>query len=211
MLAKPGKRIRALSLVFQALVLSVPKGIWFTTHARLMWRQYSRDEIRGRKLADEHLAGTVLVPERVTFPHIRVKVGRWPGWLVVSEAVERAETTLFERINELARARRFDDIEVWLMRYLEHRRAAWRQGVVSLDPHLKNFGVTADRVVLLDAGGLTSASAEIAERLREDELTPPHARLGLDTTLRDRPDIADRFDAEWKAAMKPRYNRQSGR
>jgi hypothetical protein len=168
-----------------------------------MWRQYSWHETRGRRLADAHLAGTTLVPERVAFPPTRVKVGRWPGWLVVSEATERAETTLYERINELARARRFDEIELWLQRYLELRRAAWQRGVFSLDPHLKNYGVTADRVVLLDAGGLTNVWPEIAKRLQEDDLTPPHVRLGLEMTLRDRPDIADRFDAEWKAAVNP--------
>ncbi|HEY1204733.1 MAG: hypothetical protein ABSH46_15505 [Bryobacteraceae bacterium] len=203
MLAKPGRQIRALSLMFQVLVLSVPRGIWFTRHARHMWRQYSWHETRGRRLADAHLAGTTLVPERVAFPPTRVKVGRWPGWLVVSEATERAETTLYERINELARARRFDEIELWLQRYLELRRAAWQRGVFSLDPHLKNYGVTADRVVLLDAGGLTNVWPEIAKRLQEDDLTPPHVRLGLEMTLRDRPDIADRFDAEWKAAVNP--------
>ena len=203
MLAKPGRRIRALGFIFRALVLAVPRGVWFTRHARHMWRQYSWHEKRGRTLADAHLAGTALVPERIEFPPTEVKVGRWPGWLMVSEATERAETTLQERINELARARRFDDIEVWLMHYLDLRRAAWQRGVFSLDPHLKNFGVTQGRVVLLDAGGLTNVWPEIAENLRrDDELTPPHVRLGLEETLRDRPDIADRFDAEWKATIK---------
>jgi hypothetical protein len=203
MLAKPGRRTRALGLIFRALVLAVPRGVWFTRHARQIWRQYSWHEKRGRTLADAHLAGTALVPERIEFPPTEVKVGRWPGWLMVSEATERAETTLHERINDLARAQRFDDIEVWLRRYLEVRRAAWHHGVFSLDPHLKNFGVTEDRVVLLDAGGLTDVWPEIAERLRrDDELTPPHVRLGLESTLRDRPDIADRFDAEWKATVR---------
>ena len=203
MLAKPGRRIRALGFIFRALVLAVPRGVWFTRHARHMWRQYSWHEKRGRTLADAHLAGTALVHERIEFPPTEVKVGRWPGWLMVSEATERAETTLQERINELARARRFDDIEVWLMHYLDLRRAAWQRGVFSLDPHLKNFGVTQGRVVLLDAGGLTNVWPEIAENLRrDDELTPPHVRLGLEETLRDRPDIADRFDAEWKATIK---------
>jgi hypothetical protein len=203
MLAKPGRKIRALSFLFQAVVLLVPRGVWFTRHARHMLRQYSWHEKRGRKLADAHLSGTTLVPERVEFPPTRVNVGRWPGWLLVSEATERAETTLHERINDLARAQRFDDIEVWLMRYLDLRRAAWKRGVFSLDPHLKNFGVTRDRVVLLDAGGLTDVWPEIAESLRrDDELTAPHVRLGLEETLRDRPDIADRFDTEWKATVK---------
>jgi len=52
MLAKPGRQIRALSLIFRAFVLSVPRGIWFTRHARHMWRQYRWHETRGRKLAD---------------------------------------------------------------------------------------------------------------------------------------------------------------
>jgi len=202
MLAKPGRQIRALGFILRAVVLAVPRGVWFTRHARHMWRQYSWHEKRGRTLADAHLAGTALVPQRIEFPPTEVKVRRWPGWLMVSEATERAETTLHERINDLARAQRFDEIEVWLVRYLELRRAAWQRGVFSLDPHLKNFGVTEDRVVLLDAGGLTNVWPEIAESLRrDDELTPPHVRLGLDSTLRDRPDIADRFDAEWKATV----------
>jgi len=203
MLANPGRQIRALGLIFRVLVMAVPRSVWFTRHARHMWRQYSWHEKRGRTLADAHLAGTALVPERIEFPPTEVQVARWPGWLMVSEATERAETTLHERINELARAQRFDEVEVWLVRYLELRRAAWQRGVFSLDPHLKNFGVTQDRVVLLDAGGLTNVWPEIAENLRrDDELTPPHVRLGLDSTLRDRPDIADRFDTEWKATVK---------
>ena len=203
MLANPGRQIRALGLIFRVLVMAVPRSVWFTRHARHMWRQYSWHEKRGRTLADAHLAGTALVPERIEFPPTEVQVARCPGWLMVSEATERAETTLHERINELARAQRFDEVEVWLVRYLELRRAAWQRGVFSLDPHLKNFGVTQDRVVLLDAGGLTNVWPEIAENLRrDDELTPPHVRLGLDSTLRDRPDIADRFDTEWKATVK---------
>ena len=203
MLANPGRQIRALGLIFRVLVMAVPRSVWFTRHARHMWRQYSWHEKRGRTLADAHLAGTALVPERIEFPPTEVQVAHWPGWLMVSEATERAETTLHERINELARAQRFDEVEVWLVRYLELRRAAWQRGVFSLDPHLKNFGVTQDRVVLLDAGGLTNVWPEIAENLRrDDELTPPHVRLGLDSTLRDRPDIADRFDTEWKATVK---------
>ncbi len=194
MLAKPGRQIRALSVLFRVLVQLVPRGVWFTRHARQMFRRYSRDEIRGRKLADAHLAGTSLVPERIQFPPTRVRIPRWPHWLIVSQATERAETTLHERINELARALRFDEIDLWLTRYLDLRRAAWERGVVSMDPHLKNFGIAEDRVVLIDAGGLTTARPEM-----EDRFTPPHARLGLEETLRDRPDIAARFDAGWNA------------
>jgi hypothetical protein len=161
-------------------------------------------------LADAHLAGTSLVPERVSFPPTRVKVGRWPGWLVVSEATERVEMTLHDRINDLARECRFDEIETWLERFLDLRQAGWRRGVFSLDAHLKNFGVTAGRVVLLDPGGLTNEWAEIEERLGvEDDLTSPHVRLGLEMTLRDRPDIAERFNARWRAIVNPAVVRRA--
>jgi hypothetical protein len=67
---------------------------------------------------------------------------------------------------------------------------------------LKNYGVIADRVVLLDAGGLTNNWGEIEGRLSsEDEHESPHVRLGLEMTLRDRPDMARRFDERWRAAV----------
>ncbi len=204
MLKKPGKQIRVLRLIFQALVLLVPRGIWFATHIGAMWLSYTSRETQGEMLADAHLAGTRLMPERVTFPPTRVNVGGWPGWLVVCEATERVEMTLHDRINDLARARRFDDIEVWLERFLDVRQAGWKRGVFSLDAHLKNFGVTADRVVLLDAGGLTNRWSDIEAHLEfDDELASPHVRLGLEMTLRDRPDIAERFDARWRETVNP--------
>jgi hypothetical protein len=167
-------------------------------------RQYVSREVRGEKLADAYLAGTPLVPGRVSFPPTRVKVGAWPGWVVVSEATERVEATLHDRINDLARARRFDDIEVWLNRFLDLRQSGWKRGVFSLDAHLKNFGVVADRVVLLDPGGLTDHWPDIEERLGfVDEFTSPHIQLGLEMTLRDRPDISERFDARWRATVNP--------
>ncbi len=202
LLTRPGKQIRLLRLLFRALALVVPRGIWLTGHVFEVWRSYSRREARGERLATKYLVGTGLVPHRITFPPTRVKVGRWPGWIVVSEATERVETTLHDRINDLARARRFEEIEVWLERFLELRQAGWSRGVFSLDAHLKNFGVTTDRVVLLDAGGLTNSWSEIESRLQfEDEVDEPHARLGLEMTLRDRPDIAERFDTRWKACV----------
>jgi hypothetical protein len=138
-----------------------------------------------------------------------------PGWIIVSEATERVETTLHDRINELARARRFDDIEVWLERFLELRRAGWQRAVFSLDAHLKNYGVIGDRVVLLDPGGLTNRFPDVEHRLgSDDEFTSPHVDLGLEMTLRDRPDIAERFDAHWRASVNPdavrRYWPQAG-
>jgi hypothetical protein len=209
LLAGPGKTIRFLRVIFQALVLPVPRAFWMATHVGSLWRWHSSREAQGQILADAFLAGTLLVPRRVLFPPTRVKVGSWPGWLVVSEAVERVETTLQDRINDLARARRFGEIETWLDRFLEFRKAGWRQGVLSLDPHLKNYGVIGDRVVLLDAGGLTNNWREIEKRLgAEDEFSSPHVRFGLEFTLRDRPDIADRFNERWRATVSPEAVRQ---
>jgi hypothetical protein len=202
LLEKPGKQIRLLRLVFRALALPIPRGFWLATHIGSLWRWHSSREIQGQILADAYLEGTPLMPERVAFPPTRVKVGGWPGWLVVSEATERVETTLQDRINDLARALRFDDIEVWLERFLDLRRSGWKRGVFSMDPHLKNYGVMADRVVLLDAGGLTNHWPDIEKRLgRQDEFDDPHVQLGLEMTLRDRPDISQRFDVRWRAAL----------
>jgi hypothetical protein len=199
LLEKPGRQIRLLRVIFQALVVPIPRAVWRLTHIGALWRWHSSREVQGQILADAHLAGTPLIPGRVLFPPTRVKAGGWPGWLIVSEAIERVEMTLQDRLNDLARARRFDDIEVWLKRFIELRKAGWRRGVLSLDPHLKNYGVIGDRVVLLDAGGLTNNWAEIEERLSaEDLFTSPHVRFGLEMTLRDRPDIAARFDALWR-------------
>ena len=199
---RPGRQIRFLRLVFRTFTLPVPRSLWMATHVGSLWRWHSSREVRGGVLADTHLTGTSLVPERVIFPPTRVKVGAWPGWLVVSEATERVEATLQDRINELARALRFDEIELWLERFLELRRSGWRRGVFSMDPHLKNYGIIGDRVVLLDAGGLTDHWPEIDDRLSgQDELAAPHERLGLEMTLRERPDIAQRFDDRWRAIV----------
>jgi hypothetical protein len=204
MIERPGRRIRALRLLFHALALPIPRSVWLATHIGSLWTWHSTREMHGRILADAYLAGTSLMPARVLFPPTRVKVAGWPGWLVVSEAMERVEMTLLDRINGLARAGRFDDVEVWLNRFLELRTSGWARGVFSMDPHLKNYGVVEDRVVLLDAGGLTNNWTEIEQRLaRQEDFGSPHVRLGLEMTLRDRPDIAARFDARWKATVNP--------
>jgi hypothetical protein len=204
LLERPGRRIRFLRLLFEVVVLPIPRCIWLATHIGSLWKWHSSREIQGQALADAYLSGTPLMPERVAFPPTRVKVGGWPGWLLVSEAMERVESTLRDRINDLARARRFDDIEVWLERFLDLRRSGWKHGVFSMDPHLKNYGVIGDRVVLLDAGGLTDNWQDIEKRLGlQDEFESPHVRLGLEGTLRDRPDISQRFDARWRATVNP--------
>lgn len=202
LLEKPSRSIRLVRLLMQAVVPVVPKSLWFATHIGQVWRTYHFRNVRGERLADAHLAGTTLIPERVIFPPVRVTVGGWPGWLIVSEATERVEATLYERLTELARAGRFEEVEFWLDRFLELRRNGWQQGVFSVDAHLKNFGVSGDHVVLLDPGGLTNRWEDIAERLTYENLVErPHTRLGLAEILTSRPDIAERFDTRWKATV----------
>lgn len=199
---RPSKQIRLLRLCTQATMLVVPSSIWFTTHVRQVWKLYRRRSLRGENLARSHLAGTYLVPEQITFPPTRVKVGGWPGWLTVSEATERVESTLHHRLVELAEAGRYMEVEEWLDRFLDLRQAGWQRGIFSVDAHLKNFGVTGDRIVLLDTGGLTNRWGEIEDRLTyEEDVARPHIRLGLDSVLGKRQDIADRFDARWKATV----------
>lgn len=205
LVARPGRQMRALRLLVQAGMRVAPAGLWYTSHVKQVFRLYRKRDLRGETLARARLEGTDLMPRRVQFPPTRVKVGGWPGWLWVEEATERIECTLEERINDLARARRFDEIEVWLHKLLDCRQAGWRRGVFSLDFHLKNFGVADGRVVLLDAGGLTNRWEEIEDRLGfEDTIMRPHAQLGLEYTLRDRPDIAERFDSRWKEIVSER-------
>jgi len=202
LLEKPSLTIRFLRRVMQALVPLVPRSVWFATHIREAWKTYHFRSARGERLAETFLAGTALIPERVTFPPTRVSVAGWPGWLTVREATERVEATLHRRLTELARAGRFEELECWLDRFLDLRQAGWQRGVFSVDAHLKNFGVTEDRVVLLDAGGLTNRWDHIEERLAfEDAAEKPHVRLGLAPLLASRPDIAERFDTRWKATV----------
>lgn len=203
-LEKPSRQIRFLRVLIQFGMLIVPKSIWFTTHIEGIWRTYYRNSRRGERLAQEHLAGTFLIPDRVTFPTTRVKIGGWPGWLMTSEATERVEATLDQRLAELARDERFDEFENWLDRFLETRQQGWKRGVFSLDAHLKNYGVCGDRIVLLDAGGLTNRWEAVEDKLTVDQgSAEPHVRLGLAPLLKDHPDIAERFDAKWNAVVTP--------
>ena len=201
---RPAKQIRLMRLLLQSTMLVVPKSIWFTKHVRGIWAAYHKKSVRGEELAKQHLAGTALIPETVTFPPVRVRVGGWPGWLTVSEATERVEATLYHRLEMLAGQGRFDEVEEWLNRFLNLRPRGWRRGLFVTDVHLKNFGVSGDRIVLLDAGGLTDRWEEVEDRLAfEDEVARPHVRLGLRKVLAKRPDIANRFDEQWKATVNP--------
>lgn len=203
-LERPSRQIRFLRIMLQGIVVIIPRSVWFTSHIGEVWRVYRKRDLRGEKLARIHLAGTPLAPVRITFPPARIKIGAWPGWLMASEAIERVDETLYHRLRTLAGAGRFAELERWLHRFLDTRQAGWEHGIFSLDAHLKNFGVCGDRVVLLDTGGLTDDWSEIEQHLAlEDVVTEPHIQLGLGPLLGSRPDIADRFNKRWKAAVNP--------
>jgi hypothetical protein len=209
-LTHPSRQLRALRLLIEAVILIIPRTVWFSTHIVPVWRTYYRRSTRGARLAREYLAGSGIVPRTVTFPPVRVRVRGWPGWLVVTEAEERAEATLLDRLSELARDGFFDEFEEWLDRYLALRRSGWARGLFSTDAHLKNFGIIGDRLVLLDPGGLTNRWSEIADKLQSDRQTsaPPHVRLGLAPLLVARPDIARRFDLLWQSTVQPKVVRE---
>jgi hypothetical protein len=199
---RPARQLRWMRRIIEAFVLVVPRGFWFMTHVGEVWSLYSWRDVRGEVLAEEHLRDTDLIPRQITFPTTTVRVSGWPGYLTVSEATERVEATLDERLRQLGREGRFDQMELWLKRYLETRQAGWSRGVFSVDAHLKNFGVTGDRVVLLDTGGLTSCWTDIEQRLSfERRIEEPHVQLGLGNLLDSRPDIAARFNARWKETV----------
>ena len=109
--------------------------------------------------------------------------------------------TFIKKMIQLATEDRFDELEEWLERLLETRRAGWRLGLFSLDAHLKNFGTIGERIVLLDTGGLTNRWAEVEKKLAEEESTEPHVRLGLGALLEDHAEIARRFDQRWKSTI----------
>jgi hypothetical protein len=202
LLQRPSRQIRILRLLVQACMTVMPQRIWFTERVLNVWRSYQSRSIKGEKLAQEHLAGTPLVPLRVSFPATRVKVKGWPGWVMVSEATERAECTLYERLLGLAERGRFAEMEQWLDRLLELRRSGWSRGLFSTDAHLKNFGVIGNRIVLLDSGGLTDEWPEVESRLAvEESIERPHEKLGLGAALASHPEIAQRFDERWKATV----------
>ncbi|MES1262008.1 MAG: hypothetical protein ABUS49_09745 [Acidobacteriota bacterium] len=202
LMSRPSKILRWMRMATEAMMLVVPKSVWYTRHVSNVLRTYVKRDRRGDKLARTHLAGSALLPESVTFPIATVLVGGWPGWLIVQEATERVETTLDKRIEQLAGDGDFATVELWLNRYLDTRRTGWQMGLFSVDAHLKNFGVIGDRVVLLDTGGLTNRRSDIAERLSKDEqVEEPHVQLGLARILAEQPEVARRFNERWKSTV----------
>jgi hypothetical protein len=169
---------------------------------REAWKVYRSRDRRGERVAEEYLQGTGLMPRTVRFPPVRVQVSGWPGELTVTEATERVEATLHQRLAQLAAEEKFKDVGHWLERYLQLRQSGWKRGVFSLDAHLKNYGVVGERIVLLDAGGLTDRWEDVEGRLEfESVVAQPHIQLGLGDVLGGRPELARRFDQRWKAIV----------
>jgi hypothetical protein len=136
LLEHPSRQIRVMRVMLQGVVRAIPESVWFSTHMGEVLRLYRARDERGEALAERHLVGTGLVPERIEFPPVRVQVGGWPGWLTVSEATERVETTLHHRLAELASRRDYSAVERWLERFLETRQQGWLRGLFSVDAHL---------------------------------------------------------------------------
>ena len=99
---RPSRQIRFLRVLVQGAILVFPRALWFSSHIREVLRLYHRRSVRGEKLAQTHLAGSDLIPERIAFPPERVRIGGWPGWLMVSEANERVDSTLHQKMMRLA-------------------------------------------------------------------------------------------------------------
>ncbi len=199
LLSRPSRPLRLLRVCVQGVMRLVPRSLWLSSHVKDVWREYRTRDLRGERLAQAHLGGTPLVPEVITFPPIRVRVGGWPGWLTVSEATARVEATLHSHLASLARQGRFEEVKLWLDRFLALRQTGWQRGLFSLDAHLKNFGVAGDRIVLIDPGGLTDRWQDVHERLVfEEVISQPHVQLGLGAVLAPCPAIAQEFDRRWK-------------
>jgi len=199
---RPSRQIRFLRVLMQGAILVFPRTLWYSAHIRDMLRRYQRRSIRGERLAKAQLTGSELIPERIEFPPARVRIGGWPGWLVVSEAAERLDATLYDKMIHLAREDRFAELEEWLERLLQTRQDGWRRGLFSLDAHLKNYGAIGERVVLLDTGGLTNRWNEVERRLEaEESIVQPHVELGLGALLADHPEIVQRFNQRWKRTV----------
>ncbi len=199
MLEKPSRQLRILRVVLQGTMVLLPKTIWMTTHVRSLWRVYHVRSRRGQRLAEAHLDGSELAPERIEFPPVRVKVEGWPGELIVEEATERVEETLDRRLARLARAGEYDQVELWLERLLICRQRGWQVGLYSLDAHLNNFGVAGDHVLLIDHGGLTNRWEQVEKHLAElRAIRQPHLHLGLGSVLAGRTELAERFNARWR-------------
>jgi hypothetical protein len=202
LLNQPSRQLRFLRVLVQGVMIVFPRALWYSTHIREMLRLYHRRSVKGERLARIHLAGSNLVPEKISFPPARVRVAGWPGSLLVWEASERAGVTLFDKMARLAKDGRFEEFEEWLERLLEVRQLGWSRGLFSLDAHLKNYGAVGERIVLLDNGGLTNQWPEVERLLQSAEsIAQPHVQLGFGPLLAGHPEVAARFDQRWKSTV----------
>lgn len=198
-LTRESVTVRLVSAGIRAAMIVVPRSVWFSRRVANMWSTYRARNRRGERLARKLLAGTGLIPSRICFPPTTVLVGGFPGWLTIHEATEKVDMTLDRLLRDFARQDDFAAVEFWLDRYLETRQNGWRHGLFSVDAHLKNFGVIGDRIVLLDAGGLTDRWRDIEEKLEKDEqVHEPHKALGLEEVFESQPELARRFDERWR-------------
>lgn len=198
---RPSRRIRLLRVFTQFIVILVPDRIWFSTHIGTVWKRYREQDRRGEQLARDVLLDTELMPASVAFPCTQVRVKGWPFRLNIDHATERVDCTFPQCLERLSAQERFTEIELWLDRFLALRQQGWQHGLFSTDAHLKNFGVIGDRVVLLDAGGLTDQWREVETTLAGPSPVEPHIALGLGPILESTPDIAARFNAKWKQTV----------
>ena len=83
---RPSRQIRFLRVLVQGVIVILPRAFWYSAHIRDMLRLYHRRSVRGERLAKARLIGSELIPERIQFPPAPVRIGGWPGWLMVSEA-----------------------------------------------------------------------------------------------------------------------------
>jgi hypothetical protein len=202
MTARPSRRVRLLRLVTQAALAIIPQNLWYKAPVRQLWRTWVTRDRRGESLARRELDGTGLVPERIFFPPTRVRLRGWPRSLVVEEAAERVDCTLYDRLAQAAGCGDTAAIEHWLERFLDFRQRGWSLGLFSVDPHTKNFGIIDDRIVLLDPGGLTDRWEDVEQRLDlEDVVAQPHIQLGLGAVLGRCPGVAAWFDARWREVV----------
>lgn len=198
-LTRESVTVRMISGCVRTAMIVVPRSVWFSRWVADMWSTYRARNRRGERLARKLLAGTGLIPSRICFPPTTVLVGGMPGWLTVHEATEKVDITLDRLLRDFARQDDFKAVEYWLDRYLETRQKGWRHGLFSVDAHLKNFGVIGDRIVLLDAGGLTDRWRDVEEKLEKDEqIVEPHKALGLEEVFESQPELAHRFDERWR-------------
>ena len=73
MFTGPSKQIRFFRVLVQAGMLVIPKSIWFTRRIEHAWKLYHKRNVRGERLAEEHLTGTVVRTRAGGFDSPRIR------------------------------------------------------------------------------------------------------------------------------------------